>query len=159
MARNDGRRPKMSGQTSAAAVAPAGWTKCASQVPSGVLISTSDSVTSAAAAIVGNMAAKLAAKPKLPNWRREISFPRRISSFESCSHMADPGDWRDGRGILAVTAVEILAVRAGVRHDGLADVRAPLHGYDTARCPHPPTHARRSLARSEEHTSELQSQS
>src|SRR5687768_11417635 len=90
MARNEGRRPQMSGHTSTAAVALAGWTKWASQVPSGVLISTSDSDTSAAAATAGSMVVSVAPNPKAPNWRRESSFPRRISSFESRSHMTDP---------------------------------------------------------------------
>src|SRR5690349_5073211 len=90
MARKAGRRPKMSGHTSTAAVALAGCTKCASQVPSGVLISTSDSVTSAAAATEGSMAASVAPSPSVLNWRRESSLPRRMSSLESRSHMADP---------------------------------------------------------------------
>ena len=98
MARKPGRRPKMSGHTSTAAVAAAGCTKCASQVPSGVLISTSDSETSAADATAGSIAASVAPNPKAPNRRRETSLPRRISSLESRSHMTDPKEERSGDG-------------------------------------------------------------
>src|SRR6266404_1634357 len=84
-----GRKPKISGQTSTAGCLPlAGCTTYASQVPSGVLISTSAPFVSVALAIRGNAAVKPAASAIAPNRRRDTSAVRRENSSKSSnSHM------------------------------------------------------------------------
>ena len=86
MSRIAGRRPKASGQISTPAWAPAvGWKKAASQLPSGVLIDTSVSVTAGSAAPEGRPAAvKPLATEAATKWRRVRSPGLAAGSFGSC---------------------------------------------------------------------------
>src|SRR5258708_3780754 len=79
-----GRKPKISGQTSTAGCLPlAGCATYASQMPSGVLISTSAPLVSGALASPGHAAVKPAASAIAPNRRRDTSSVRRENSSKS----------------------------------------------------------------------------
>jgi hypothetical protein len=83
MSRNAGRSPKMSGHTSTPGAVPLdGCTKYASQLPSGVLIVTSMSVTATAFTTFGSAIATPAAS-STPNCRRVTSPPASYSSRSS----------------------------------------------------------------------------
>src|SRR5688572_32421187 len=78
----------MSGHTSTAACAPLdGCTKYASQVPSGVLISTSFSVTACAFAARGNITVRPIPAARPPKSRR-VTRPSRMAFSRSSSKMS-----------------------------------------------------------------------
>ncbi len=87
-----GRNPNISGQMRTPGYFPlAGCTKYASQVPSGVLISTSAPLVSRAFASRGSATANPAPNAMAPNWRRDTSFRRSANpSISSSSHMRAP---------------------------------------------------------------------
>src|SRR3954464_1395053 len=98
MSRIDGRRPKASGQTITAGYAPvAGWMNAASQVPSGVLISTFSSTTGSPAADA------LPAAIASPAATDIVTKSRRERSLDDAGSLPSSGLCARSSGLSAIT--------------------------------------------------------